>query len=56
MAKHIGTEMNDVDELEAIKKAIPRCQTKVIEGIGVAICLEKPEEFSSVILEFLGDR
>jgi len=42
-----------VDELEAIKKALPQCQTKVIEGEGSAICLENPEKFASVIQEFL---
>ncbi|MBW2334449.1 MAG: alpha/beta hydrolase [Deltaproteobacteria bacterium] len=50
-----GSDDFFIDELEAIKKAIPRCQTKVIEGTGSALCLEKPEEFASVILEFLGN-
>ena len=44
-----------IDDLETIKGAIPLCQTMVIEGTGGAICLEKPEEFASAILEFLGN-
>jgi pimeloyl-ACP methyl ester carboxylesterase len=42
-----------IDDLEKVGKAIPECKTKVIEGAGVAICLEKPEEFAATILEFL---
>ena len=42
-----------VDDLETIKKLIPRCKTKVIEAAGAFICLEKPEEFATTILEFL---
>ena len=43
-----------IDELESVGKAIPRCQTKVLEGEGSSIALESPERFASVILEFLG--
>ena len=42
-----------IDDIETINKAMPECQTKVIEGAGTAICLEKPEEFASTILEFM---
>jgi pimeloyl-ACP methyl ester carboxylesterase len=42
-----------LNDLETIKKMMPRCRTKVIEGTGAYICLEKPEEFASAILEFL---
>jgi len=44
-----------IDELQDIEKAIPCCQTKVIEGTGLGICLEKPGEFASIILDFLGN-
>jgi len=48
-----GSEDFFLDLPEPIKSLIPRCQTQVIEGTGVNICLEKPDEFAQAILEFL---
>ena len=41
-----------IDDLENIRKAIPRCRTKLIKDTGTLICLEKPEDFSEAAIEF----
>ena len=48
-----GSEDMFLDRLEATKNLIPRCKTQIIEGAGVLICFEKPNEFAQAILEFL---
>ena len=42
-----------LDELESTKSLIPRCQTRVVEGVGQFPGVEKPEEFAQAILDFL---
>lgn len=50
-----GTEDVFFDRLEATKKLIPRCRTKVIDGGGVVVSYERAEKFAEAILEFLKD-
>jgi pimeloyl-ACP methyl ester carboxylesterase len=48
-----GSEDMFYDRLETISKLIPQCKTRVITGTGSLICLEKPNKFAEVILDFL---
>ena len=48
-----GSEDMFYDRLEIVSKLIPQCKTQVITGTGGLICLEKPNEFAEVILDFL---
>lgn len=41
--------------LESNKALIPGCTTRVIEGAGVHLCLEKPAEFAGAVLDFMGE-
>jgi len=42
-----------LERLEATKNLIPRCKTQIIDSGGALMCLEKPDEFAQVILDFL---
>jgi len=48
-----GSEDDFLNRLDATKTLIPRCRTQIVEGGGVLICFEKPDEFAQAILEFL---
>lgn len=48
-----GSEDLFIDLLEDTKSLIPRCKTCVIDGGGVLICFDKPNEFAQAIIEFM---
>lgn len=48
-----GSKDTFISRLEPTQALVPHCQTKVIEGGGALIALEKPEEFAWSILDFL---
>jgi len=41
--------------LELSHSLIPQSKVKVIEDVGVLVCLEKPQEFAQAILDFMDD-
>jgi pimeloyl-ACP methyl ester carboxylesterase len=49
-----GSEDTFIHRLEASARLIPRCTTRVIPGGASDVCLAMPEEFSRLVLEFLG--
>jgi len=48
-----GSEDMFLDKLDALKSVVPRSKTLVIEGGGVLICFEKPDEFAQAIIDFM---
>lgn len=48
-----GSEDVFVNQLESTKRLIPRCTTRVIDGVGFFVCFEKPKDFAQAILDFL---
>jgi pimeloyl-ACP methyl ester carboxylesterase len=43
----------DVGSAEALKRALPECQLKVIEGAGHLPFEETPDEFNRLVLDFI---
>jgi len=48
-----GSEDMFLDKLDALQSLVPRSKTLVIEGGGVLICFEKPDEFAQAIIDFM---
>lgn len=51
-----GTLDSFYPKLESVRKLIPRCRVRIIEGAGNQIANEQPEEFAQSILEFLEEQ
>jgi pimeloyl-ACP methyl ester carboxylesterase len=45
----------DIGSAEALKRALPHCQLKVIEGAGHLPFEETPDEFNRLVLDFIDD-
>jgi pimeloyl-ACP methyl ester carboxylesterase len=49
-----GTEDMFLKYLDVVKQIIPNCQTQLIQGGGVALPMEKPEELAAAVMKFIG--
>jgi pimeloyl-ACP methyl ester carboxylesterase len=43
----------DIGSAEALKRALPDCQLKMIEGAGHLPFEEMPDEFNRLVLDFI---